>query len=117
MESDLGPCEEHTKTPDTHGYGRVHRRGKQVLAHRAAYCDANNVDTCDIAGKVVRHRCDNPKCVRPGHLLLGTQADNIRDMDERGRRVSLVGTELPQAILNEAAVLAMRAASGTLAAL
>lgn len=37
-------------------------------------------------GMVVRHTCDVTKCVNPAHLVLGTQADNIRDMDLRGRR-------------------------------
>lgn len=35
---------------------------------------------------VVRHTCDVPKCVNPGHLVAGTQLDNIRDMERRGRR-------------------------------
>lgn len=35
---------------------------------------------------VVRHTCDVPKCVNPSHLLVGTQLDNIRDMESRGRR-------------------------------
>lgn len=36
-------------------------------------------------GPVLRHRCDNPPCINPAHLEPGTQADNVRDMAERGR--------------------------------
>lgn len=39
----------------------------------------------DIENKVVRHKCDNPLCVNPDHLLPGTQAENVADMWERKR--------------------------------
>jgi HNH endonuclease len=43
-------------------------------------------DTHGTLPKVVRHTCDNPPCIRRDHLLGGTQTQNMRDMDERGRR-------------------------------
>lgn len=39
-------------------------------------------------GKIIRHKCDTPLCVRPSHLLLGTHQDNTNDMMSRGRYVS-----------------------------
>lgn len=53
---------------------RTHRSIK--LAHIFSYELANNISA---KGKVVRHTCNNPKCVNPKHLLLGTQKDNMAD--------------------------------------
>lgn len=66
------------------GYGIVRYGGRKVGAHRVAWM----ITFGDISeGMFVCHRCDNPKCVRPGHLFIGTPVDNVRDMIAKGRRV------------------------------
>jgi hypothetical protein len=61
----------------------------QMLAHRASWLIHNGrIPDSDLAhGMVVMHKCDNPRCVNPAHLMLGTQAENVRDMDVKGRHV------------------------------
>ncbi len=78
-------CHEWTSVIRHDGYGSfwVSGRGKQ-MAHRVAYEIAHGPIP---EGRLVLHRCDNRKCVNPVHLYLGSQKDNGRDMDERGRRV------------------------------
>ena len=64
-----------------HGQWR-NAAGQIELTHRAAW----RLMRGDIPGKLfVLHRCDNPICVNPAHLWLGTQADNLKDMWEKGR--------------------------------
>lgn len=63
-------------------YGRFAIKRRRWLAHRAAYIIAHG----EIPGKLfVLHRCDNPRCVRPDHLFLGTHDDNMADMVAKGR--------------------------------
>ena len=56
---------------------------KQVMAHRWAWEWAN--ETPVPRGLRVLHACDNPPCVRPAHLSIGTHSDNMRDMHRKGR--------------------------------
>lgn len=78
-------CIETTYAKNLQGYGNVWNNGRQVGHHRLAYCDANGLQLTDIKGKVVRHTCDNPSCVNPAHLVLGTTKDNAADRQTRGR--------------------------------
>jgi hypothetical protein len=106
------PCIEFQGKRTRDGYGYVVVKGKTVYAHRTAYCEANGVTMDSIKGWLVRHRCDNPPCINPEHLLIGTVADNSRDMVERGRGRSgafkSFGTSNPAAKLNDEKVREIR---------
>lgn len=67
------------------GYGRFRGEdGSLVVAHRFAFA----IFVSDPGEQLVLHRCDNPPCVRPDHLFLGTHGDNMRDMRAKGRHVA-----------------------------
>lgn len=63
--------------------GRFYFEGKDWFAHRVSWMITNHEDIPD--GMCVCHHCDNPACVRPDHLFIGTQKDNMRDMWKKKR--------------------------------
>lgn len=89
------------------GYGEINRGRKVLLAHRVSY--SKHVGPIP-EGMKVCHRCDTPACVRPDHLFLGSQADNLADMMAKGRHrpAGAAGSKNKSAKLNESAVRAMR---------
>lgn len=72
-------------------YGYFDINGKRARAHRVAYeltygAIADGLFAC--------HRCDNPSCVRPDHLFLGTNQENMDDCAAKGRLAHIAGTQI-----------------------
>jgi len=64
------------------GYGRIFKDGRKQYVHRISYERAAGYLPEDLD---VLHSCDNPACINPAHLFLGTQTDNNNDMWAKGR--------------------------------
>lgn len=69
-----------------YGYGYLGLNGKSIRAHRFSWELANGKIPPEL---FVLHKCDNRKCVKPSHLFLGTQKDNIQDAISKNRPVGL----------------------------
>lgn len=63
----------------------VNNKRTSAKAHRYSYEYYNKVTKEDMKGFFVCHKCDNPLCVNPKHLFLGTSLDNVKDMVLKGR--------------------------------
>lgn len=77
-------CWEWTSNRDSHGYGMMIVKGERRKAHRLAMEFEHGRLPSSV---LVCHRCDNPPCVRPDHLFLGTAADNTHDAMRKGRLI------------------------------
>lgn len=103
-------CWTWTAARDKNGYGFFRMNGKQCHAHRVAWI-LQNGQIRD--GLWVLHKCDNPPCVNPSHLFLGTVLDNHHDMDSKHRRVITRGENNYLAKLTEVEARAIIRAEGT----
>ncbi len=92
-----------TASLDDKGYGQLGVDKRPLRAHRISY----RIQHGEIPdGLHVLHHCDNPPCVRPDHLFLGTHADNMADMCKKGRHYK--GETHPNVKLTEGDVLTIR---------
>lgn len=92
-------------------YGTAHHGGRWDGAHRVSYL----IHVGPIPeGLLIRHKCDNPPCVNPDHLIPGTHGDNMRDKAERKRGGSgwTVGRAMPNTKLTADQVIDIRAKFG-----
>ena len=89
------------------GYGRMivgsrtNGTRRSASAHRVSY-ELYHGEIPD--GMEVCHTCDNPCCVNPEHLFIGTRQDNVDDRERKGRNITFTGEEQPRAKLTKKAV-------------
>jgi hypothetical protein len=98
-----------TANRNNKGYGMFRPGGiaPKELAHRLSYQDAKGEIP---KGAFILHSCDNPACVNPDHLRVGSAKQNVADMDKRKRRVStpLRGEDNPTSLLAQSEVIDLR---------
>ena len=94
-----------TATKSEDGYGKFYFHPTYERSHRASWMFyVGEIPN----GLFVLHKCDNPSCVNPYHLFLGTNDDNIKDMVKKGRQRALRGSKHKNAKVTEKDVIEMR---------
>ena len=91
-------------------YGNFGYQGKNILAHRMSYILYKKIDPAD---KCVLHSCDNPLCVNPDHLWLGTNKDNSIDMVLKKRNAKTDGENNGNARLSKEQISLIRKSKDT----
>jgi excisionase family DNA binding protein len=104
---EIGPCWVYAESRAEFGYGQFYlRRGNPRLAHSVSYALCKG----PVPPRMhVCHHCDNPPCVRPDHLFIGTAAANALDCVSKGRANRAQGVRHASARLDDDAVRAIRA--------
>jgi hypothetical protein len=88
-----GECWEWGRSLNDRGYGQFGWNGKIIKAHRLSYALNHplTIDLLEHPDICVCHKCDNPKCVNPSHLFLGSIGDNNKDRETKGRNADRKG--------------------------
>jgi len=89
-----------TASTDTNGYGQIRHGGRAVTVHRFSYelHKGKIPHENSYHGVCVLHTCDTTNCVNPKHLILGTQQDNIKDRDNKGRLACKINKKIADKI-------------------
>lgn len=107
IKGDSDECWNWIKSKNQDGYGRMMWERKTYCAHRISYrfyFGDFDQSLC------VCHKCDNPSCVNPNHLFLGTHKDNMIDRDKKNRNSGAKGEKNSKAKFNKKIVLEIREA-------
>lgn len=100
-------CVDHGKAGHSKkGYANVRVADGHMNQHRLVYMEAHGLQRHDLTGLVVRHTCDNTRCINPEHLIIGTTQDNVDDKVRRGRQ--LRGVTIASSIATDLVVKEIR---------
>lgn len=110
-QSNTNGCIEYRPGLLRHKYGltsiTINRIRKSIPVHRAMYMAVNKCFDLP-RNQVIRHKCDNPRCVNIDHLEMGTPKDNMRDCIERGRKAKKYKAHTRQRKLTNEQILDIR---------